>query len=245
MAAKPVAERGKDDASSAMSSTTLQTLDRGLQALAVIAQYDAGLSIAELAERLAIHRTIVYRLVATLEGHGLVMRGAKGQLRLGAGIVALSSRFEPQLRDAAQPLLERLADETGAAAHVSVPQGEECVAIMSAEPKNTLLRVAYRIGSRHLLTRGAAGIAILSGRHERRADPADVRAARSDGFSITRGQLQTGAVGVACPLHLHDDPSFKFEASLGVVTLGQADVNGLTATVMAHARELRTRLRGQ
>ncbi len=220
----------------------LQTLDRGLQALAMIAAQGAGVSVAELAERLDVHRTIAYRLVSTLEAHGLVVRGPKGGLRLGAGIVALSSRFEPQLRDAAQPLLDRLANTTSAAAFISVPQGEECVAIMVAEPQNTLLRVAYRIGNRHPLTRGAAGIAILAGRPERTSDPDAVRQARADGFSITRGQLQAGAVGVACPLQDPGRPARGFEGSLGLVTLGDADVPLLTRAVMEVARELQSLL---
>ncbi len=221
----------------------LQTLDRGLQALALVAGRGTGVSIVDLAKALGVHRTIAYRLVATLEAHGLVVRAPKGPIRLGAGIVALASRFEPQVRDVAQPVLDRLANQTGAAAFVSVPQGEECVAIMVAEPQNTLLRVAYRIGNRHPLTRGAAGIAILAGRPERPTDSDEVRTARRDGFSITRGQLQAGAVGVACPLHQSGELG-RFEASLGVVTLGEGDVDTLTRAVQGAVRELRQILHG-
>ena len=217
----------------------LQTLDRGLQALTFIANHGPGLSVAELAEHLGIHRTIAYRLAATLEAHGLVARGPKGALRLGAGIIALSSRFEPQLRDVAQPLLDRLANETSATAFISVPQGEECVAIFVREPQNTPLHVAYRLGSRHPLALGAAGIAILAGRPERPSDPEAVRQARKDGFSLTRGQVQPGAVGVACPLHEPNSRTPSFEASLGVVTLGEADVTKLVAAVKVHARKMR------
>lgn len=222
----------------------LQTLDRGLQALVVIANAAPGLSIAALAEHLDVHRTIAYRLVATLAAHGLVARGAQGSLRLGAGLVALASRFEPQLRDVAQPVLDRLANETEAAAFLSVPQGEDCVAILVAEPQTTLLRVAYRIGIRHSLTCGAAGIAILAGRPPQPSDIEAVRQARVDGFSVTHGQLQAGAVGVACPIHGHDQGA-PFEASLGLVTLGGANVSQLTTAVLEAASQVRSLLHGR
>ena len=181
-------------------ATTLQTLDRGLRALEIVAEHAEGISVAELAERLDVHRAIAYRIVTTLEQHGLVARSAEGPLRLGAGISLLAARFEPQLRAVAQPLLQALAKATRATAFVSVAQGEECVVILVAEPDEGLLRVGYRVGSRHPLSLGAAGIAILAGRPPRADDSEAVRQARSDGYSLTRGQLQLGAVGVASPV---------------------------------------------
>ena len=167
-------------------------------------------------------------------------RGSDGQLRLGAGVLTLASRFEPQLRSAARPLLYELVQETGAAAFISVPQGEDCVAIMVAEPEEGVLRVAYRIGSRHPLTTGAAGIAILAGRRERASEPEGVREARLNGFSVTRSQLQQGAVGVASPVHGFSREPIGFEASVGVVALDDLDVSRATGAVVACARRLAT-----
>ena len=61
-------------------------------------------------------------------------------------------------------------------------------------PDSALLSVSYRVGSRHPVTRGAAGLAIASLRPETPDDPPAVRQAREDGYSVTRGQLQPGAV---------------------------------------------------
>lgn len=221
---------------------TLQTLDRGLRTLTLVAERPAGVSIAELAEQFGVHRAIVYRLVTTLEAHGLIARSAKGTVHLGAGLVALASRFEPQFRAVAQPVLRTLANETRAAAFISVPQGYECVAIMVAEPEGSVLRVTYRLGSRHPLTLGAAGIAILAGRTARSDDLDPVRQARTDGFSVTHGQLQRGAVGVASPLHDPTRSPLGFEASVGVVTIGEADIPRLAVAVMTHAQRLRALL---
>lgn len=223
-------------------TNTLQTLDRGLQALTMIAQTEQGISIAELAAGLDVHRAIAYRIAATLESRGLIARADRGRLRLGGGLLTLASRFEPQLRALAHPLLIELAEATRAAAFLSVPAGQDCVAIMVIEPEGTLLRVAYRVGSRHPLGRGAAGIAILSGRPASANEPDSVRAARRDGFSVTHGELQRGAVGVASPVHDFDGVPARLEASLGVVAFEDLDVATATDLVMNSAGKLATAL---
>lgn len=218
-------------------STTLQTLDRGLTALAIIAEQAGGLSVAELAERLAVHRAIAYRIVTTLEQHGLVNRGRDGLLRLGAGISLLASRFEPQLRALAQPRLKALAAATRATAFLSVAQGEEAVVILVAEPDDGLLRVGYRVGSRHPLSLGAAGIAILAGRPAETGEAEAVTRARREGYSLTRGQLQRGAVGVASPIPA-DPRRSGVEACVGVVAMDDLESDTAIAEVMAAARAL-------
>ena len=42
---------------------TAQTLDRGLRLLHLVAEAPAGLSVTEAAQRLAVGRAVVYRLV--------------------------------------------------------------------------------------------------------------------------------------------------------------------------------------
>ncbi len=218
-------------------ANTLQTLDRGLTALEIIAERSGGLSVAELAEALEVHRAIAYRIVTTLERHGLIARRGDGGLRLGAGVALLASHFEPQLRRVAQPLLEALARHTRATAFISVAQGEEAVVLMVAEPNEGLLRVGYRVGSRHPLSLGAAGIAILAGRPPRPEDSEAVREARTLGYNLTRGQLQRGAVGVASPIA---SPSLNHgvEACVGVVAMEDLDSGTAIREVKTTAREL-------
>ena len=239
------ATRVKKQLRSPKHPNTLQTLDRGLHALTVISQHEDGLSVGVLAELLGIHRAIGYRVVSTLEMHGLISRDQEGQLRLGTGLLTLASRFEPQLCSVARPLLHRLARDTGAAAFVSVPEGDECVAILVAEPEEGVLRIAYRIGSRHPLTISAAGIAILAGRPEQPGEADNVLKARCDGFSVTRDQLQQGAVGVATPVWVNDRASRGFEASMGVVAFGDLDLARAVPAVVAGARELAASLTSQ
>ncbi len=220
---------------------TLQTLDRGLVALELIARRTGELSVADLASQLGVHRAIAYRIVATLESHGLVSRGADGYLWLGAAVAQLASRFEPQLRAVARPLLQQLAERTRATAFISVAQGDECVVVLVVEPEAGLLRVGYRVGSRHPLTRGAAGIAILAGREPSADEPEAVTEARRAGYSLTRGQLQEGAVGVASPLGKSGSPA-SLEASVGVVAMNDLDTDVAIAEVQETGRVIAQRL---
>lgn len=224
-------------------STTLQTLDRGLKALKIIAEHDGTVSVATLAETLDVHRAIAYRIVATLEGHELVVRGKEGGLRLGAGIALLAGHFQPQLQRVAQPLLEQLAHQTRATAFVSVTEGDEAVVILVAEPNEGLLRVGYRLGSRHPLSQGAAGIAILAGRPPRSNDSETLREARQQGYSMTRGQLQKGAVGVASPIVTRRADA-GMESCVGVVAMEDLDIERAATAVMACSRRLAELMEG-
>lgn len=199
--------------------SNLQTLDRGVQALKFISQNPHGITIADLAAKLDVHRSIAHRIIATLESHALVTRPAGGAIFLGTGLLELASHFHPQLRSLAQPLLSDLAQKTQATAFISVAEGDQCVVIMVEEPAGGLLRVGYRLGSRHPLSLGAAGIAILSGRPETDSDEDVVREARSSGYCVTRGVLQKGAVGVASPIFPTLSSRSGLEACVGVVAM--------------------------
>ncbi|MBA1147467.1 helix-turn-helix domain-containing protein [Ectothiorhodospiraceae bacterium WFHF3C12] len=222
-------------------ATTLQTLDRGLQTLELVGRRAGGMSVAALAAELDVHRAVAYRIVATLETRGLVSRAADGRIRLGAGVTRLASCFEPQLRDVALPLLQALSDEARATAFLSVAQGEECVVVLVAEPEAGLLRVGYRVGSRHPLSLGAAGIAILAGREPAPDEPEAVTRAREDGYSLTRGQLQEGAVGVATPLG-REGQKKGLEACVGVVAMNDLDTDLAISAVKATAKTIASHL---
>lgn len=220
-----------------MANNTLQTLDRGLKALEIVSEHSDGISIADLAERLDIHRAIAYRIVATLASHGLITRTPEGPIRLGAGTALLASRFEPHLRAIAQPLLQALARATRATAFISVAQGEECVVLMVAESGEMPLQIGYRVGSRHPLTLGAAGIAILAERPPHQEDGEAIKLARQEGYSLTHGQLQRGAVGVASAI---SSTSFRptIEACVGVVAMEDLDKETAITEVKAYAQRI-------
>jgi DNA-binding IclR family transcriptional regulator len=147
-----------------VTAETSQTLDRGLRVLKLLADTDHGLTVTELAAKLGVNRTVVYRLLATLEQHSLVRRDLGGRARVGLGVLGLAHQVHPLLREAALPALRSLAEEIGATAHLTLVDGTEALAVAVVEPTWTDYHVAYRTGFRHPLDRGAAGRAILAGR---------------------------------------------------------------------------------
>jgi DNA-binding IclR family transcriptional regulator len=199
---------------------TSQTLDRGIRLLGLLAD-GRSLSVTELATALGVARPVVYRLLATLEGHSWVRRGDDGRVRLGLGVLQLAQQVQPLLRRAAVPELRRLADSLGATAHLTMADGDEALAVAVVEPSWTDYHVSYRVGSRHPLDRGAAGKAILAARTGR---PEVV---------TTDGELQAGAVGVAVAL-----PVSALEASVGVVALGGLDRQAATTALRQSAERI-------
>ena len=103
-----------------MAAETSQTLDRGLRVLEVVADAPEGLTVTELAAALGIGRTVVYRLVVTLEQHALIRRSLDGRCRLGLGVLALGRQVQPVVRDTALPALRLLADAVSATAVLTV-----------------------------------------------------------------------------------------------------------------------------
>jgi DNA-binding IclR family transcriptional regulator len=205
----------------------LQTLDRGLQILALLGRAREGRTVRELAEELGVHRAIVYRLLATLERHGLVRRGEDGRHRLWTGVVELAGGVAGDLQAAALPVLTRLADELGATATLTVADGEDAVALLVVEPTEATMHVAYRPGRRHPLGVGASGKAILAGRPPAPGEARDVALARRRGYATSAGEIQPGAIGIAAPV--------SAEASVGAVALG-GFANGAYERVVDAAR---------
>ena len=147
-----------------MTAETSQTLDRGLRVLKLLADTDHGLTVTELSNKLGVNRTVVYRLLATLEQHALVRRDLGGRARVGLGVLRLGRQVHPLVREAALPALRSLAEDIGATAHLTLVDGTEALAVAVVEPTWTDYHVAYRTGFRHPLDRGAAGRAILAAR---------------------------------------------------------------------------------
>jgi DNA-binding IclR family transcriptional regulator len=203
-----------------MAAETAQTLDRGLRILSLVAGSESRFTINEIAESLGISRTVAYRLIVTLEEHDLLHRDEQGRIGAGFGMMAFRNAYLPELKSRATPALMRLADASGATAHLTIADGEDAVALLVVEPSRSDLHVAYRVGARHRLDTGAAGKAILLGRHD------------GGGVASTSGELQPGAAGLAAPVR--GVPGL--EASVGIVSLHDIDAAAVEPLVLEAAR---------
>jgi DNA-binding IclR family transcriptional regulator len=224
-----------------------QTLSRGIRVLEVLAEASEPMMIADIALALGVHRSIAYRIVRTLEDHGLVARNPSGALLLGPRMAALARGVARDLQAAALPELTAVANELGMTAFLSVLDHQEVVTLVSIEPRHAQATVVRRPGSRHPLAFGAPGIAIQSALTAdqwlsasrgtpKRAEAAD---AAARGYATSHDEVIPGLASVAVPLVLSGHPT----AAVAVVYVGSEHpvehiAQRLTAAAAAIAGEL-------
>lgn len=181
--------------------TGSQTLARGLTALQLVAASPAGLTMQEVADQVGVHRTIAYRLLATLAQFRMVTKGEDGRYRPAAGLAALGASFDHNVRQLCLPTLRGLADELGTTVSLLVAEADEQVALAVIVPTQVPYQLAFHEGSRYPLDRGAAGIALLASMPPRPGERSLVTAARRRGWVTTHGEIEPNTYGLAVAVH--------------------------------------------
>lgn len=115
-----------------------QTLSRGIRALEILAAAERPpLSIAELTEALGVHRSVAYRILRTLEDHSLLVRDDSGRVQPGPGLSVLARGVSRNLQSAALPELTQLANTLHMTAFVAVWDHQECINLVTVEPRHS------------------------------------------------------------------------------------------------------------
>jgi len=183
------------------TATNAQTLSRGIDILEAIACVESGLTVAEVADRIAVHRTVANRLVRTLERHRLLRPLADGRFTLGLGLASLGARVGRDIHMLAMPHLARLAEETRATSLLNVTVDTEWLTtLVQVSPPTVGPYITYTEGVRRPLGVGAPGVALLAAEMPREGERHVVKRARALGFAYTEDELQPNTVGVAVPL---------------------------------------------
>ncbi len=149
---------------SATQAPSVKSLDKALRLLRFLAEARRELGVHELARAVGVAPATAYRLLRTLEEHGLVGYNPAGaRYRLGLGVLELGEAFlvTTELRQVARPYLTRLADETGETSHLMVLDGVMGVYLDRVEGPQRV-RVASSVGRREHLHASAVGKAILA-----------------------------------------------------------------------------------
>lgn len=223
-----------------------QTLSRGLQMLELVVSAPAPPSIAEVASQLGVHRSIAYRILRTLEDHGLVTRDGAGRLIGAPGLAVLARGVQQDLQSAALPELTTLANELEMSAFVAVWGQSECITLVTVEPSRGHA-VTQRPGTRHPLDRGAPGLAVQAGMTPEELDeltggirPRDeVEQTRRRGYALSHDEVLDGVSSVAVPLRVDG----HLPASVAVVyATRQLDVDEVGRRLTASAAQVAARL---
>ena len=211
-------------------------LDRGLRLLGEFSRTERELGAPELARRLQLPRTTVFRLLATLEGLGFVQRGDDGRsYRLGMAVLRLGFEYlaSLQLTQLGQPLLERLCDEIGYPCNLVIRDGRQIVYVAKVTPPSPL-QSAVSVGTRlpaHATVLGRVLLEDLSLAEMRALYPEDkleqhsastprdvrelfdlVQADRDRGFVAGEGFFESNISTIAAPVRDH---SARVIAALG------------------------------
>lgn len=118
------------------ASRRIQAVDRAAGLLKAVAEATQPASLAELAETTALNRSTAWRLLLTLEHHGLVDRDPQsGQYVLGHEIVRLGMRGGNRaLVRRVRPALADLARACGMAAILAIPTPTEPLTVDQVDP---------------------------------------------------------------------------------------------------------------
>ncbi|WP_411373605.1 IclR family transcriptional regulator [Arthrobacter sp. MPF02] len=187
-----------------------QTLSRGIRALEILAAAPAPLSIAELADAMGVHRSVAYRILRTLEDHSLLVRDDAGKVQPGPGLAVLARGVSRNLQTAALPELTHLANTLDMTAFVAVWDHQDCITLVTVEPRHSGATVAQRPGTRHPINAGAPGIAIQSALTEVEWDrlgtgvpyrPEAIEA-RRQGYAASHDEVIAGVSSLAAPVRV-------------------------------------------
>lgn len=141
----------------------VQSLDRAMSMLALVAAGD-GMSLSEVAEGAGLPASTAYRLLITLEGHGMVEFDGGEQLwSVGVGAFRVGSGFlrRRRLVDRARAEMQRLMEATGETANLGVAEDTSVVFVSQIETHEAI-RAFFRPGTRGPLHASGIGKAILA-----------------------------------------------------------------------------------
>lgn len=144
-------------------ATTIQSLDRALRVLKCVSGAD-GLSLTEIADQLEESPSTVYRILSTLDVHGMVELQRDSQLwQIGLESFLLGSRFlgRTNLPEQSRPFMRDLMEMSGETANLAIAEGREVIFVSQVETHQPI-RAFFRPGTRGPIHASGIGKAILA-----------------------------------------------------------------------------------
>ncbi|MGH6859258.1 MAG: IclR family transcriptional regulator [Phyllobacterium sp.] len=148
------------------SKHTIPVIDRMMEVLGEIEHTEAGLTIRDLTETLALPRTTIYRIVNTLQRHDVLRRDEAGAYHLGRRLLSMAAKVAVRATDfdlaaICQPFLEKLAAELGEGVKLSILDQDGILVLAAAQGRREYaLTVAP--GQRMPIHAGAASKLLLA-----------------------------------------------------------------------------------
>ena len=141
---------------------TVRSVSNALRLLDTLARTEQR-TLSDLARQTGFTLNQTFRLLATLEAAGFILREPDKRYRLGPKLHLLGQQaaWPHDLITAAAPHLDDLAELSGETILLSIPVGVERMIVDVRESRHSL-RVSYPVGSKVPLYVGGMGVALLA-----------------------------------------------------------------------------------
>lgn len=237
----------------AMTEVTAQGSVRSIvRAVALLRAFTAErphLPLGELAQRTQLDKATARRILLTLAGLGLVVQdAASGLYALGPGIVELGAAVPAlgDLREAAAPVLARLAQATATTAFLSVLRDDQAVCVERFHGNQPVQVSWWQVGGALPINCGAAPRVLLAFLPEReseallarplpsltpasKTDPDALRAIlkriRRRGFELAADDVALGLAALGVPVR-----------DRGGAVVAALSLGGLTPHIAPHGK---------
>ncbi len=267
---RTIVAHGRSDGSSSTADAgryTVTVVDRTLSVLEALADRP-DIGVTDLANRLGLTKSLVFRLLYTLEARGFVAKDPeRSTYTLGYRLLYLGARTEQQKRllAVANPVLDDLCRAADENVNLLVREGLSCLCAATRESSHPV-RLFAQVGRRGPLHAGGASMVLLAYAPEavRKAvlagplpaftdhtvtDPTLLSAVldriRGTGIHVTRDDLDLGAFSIAAPIR---DASRQVVAAVSVAgptgRLSEDHQARHVELVTDAAREIANRLAG-
>jgi IclR family acetate operon transcriptional repressor len=244
-----------------------RSVERALTILHLFILGEAEISLSEISQRVGLHQSTVFRLLATLSSAGFTEQDPHtGRYRLGPAALALGQAYlrHSDLRQIAEAPLARLRDQSSETVHLATLQGTQVIYLEKLPGLHPIGLMSSRVGDRspaHCTGLGKALLAYVPEAELRQAYAgglkeftphtitrlppllAELERVRREGFAVDDEEHEQGVVCVAAPVFDTDRVVAAISAS------GPADrirkemrERGLTQAVLAAAAEISARL---
>ena len=243
---------------------SVQSVDRALTILENLAR-QGEVGVTELARDLGVHKSTAFRLVATLEAHGLVEQTEdRGKYRLGVGLLRLAGATTARLDvvQEARPVCRKLAADSGETVNVAV-LADRAALYLDQVAGSSALQPHNWVGQHIPLHATANGKVLLSGLEgEALTDllgslPAytdmtitkksqlrdELGRVREQGHAVAVDELEVGLTAVAAPIrNAHGDVIASMSVSGPTFRLHDEAVRRATGLLADAADEVSHRL---
>jgi DNA-binding IclR family transcriptional regulator len=219
----------------------MSTVGKALNLLQLFGRDAPQLGLSQLTRLSGLNKATCHRLLTDLVAHGLLEQvGPQREYRLGPAVLRLAALREATvpLRDAAQPILRRLAQTTGETAHLSQHVAGRLVTLSyayAARPGMKVMMEDADVLPYHATASGAAVLAFHPDPEPLIAvapDPASLRAriseTRAKGLAETVSTFEKDVHSLAVPLF---DPTGACTGALAVAAAAPRMTPALHAAI--------------